>query len=63
MLENSFLGSAFTPATYATDNVKGLANAMEVYLADVNNQEPTILQRYTQIIPEVDQAISRSNTR
>ena len=62
-LENSFLASAFSPATFSSDNVKGLVAAMEYYLRDINQQEPAILQLYDKVIPEVDQAISTSNTR
>jgi hypothetical protein len=62
-LENSFLASAFTPATFSSDNVKGLVAAMEYYLRDINQREPAILQLYDKVIPEVDQALSTSNTR
>jgi len=43
-LEDSFLAAAFTPASLSGDNVKGMATAMELYLIDVNQQEPAILQ-------------------
>jgi hypothetical protein len=62
-LENSFLASAFTPATFSSDNVKGLVAAMEYYLRDINQKEPAILQLYDKVIPEVDQALSTANTR
>lgn len=62
-LENSFLASAFTPATFSSDNVKGLVAAMEYYLRDINQKEPAILQLYDKVIPEVDQALSTFNTR
>ena len=62
-LENSFLASAFTPATFSSDNVKGLVAAMEYYLLDINQKEPAILQLYDKVIPEIDQALSISNTR
>ena len=57
-LENSFLASAFTPATFASENIKGLAAAMGGYLEDVNIQEPYILQLYGKVISEVDSALS-----
>ena len=57
-LENSFLASAFTPASLSGDNVKGMFTAMELYLIDVNQQEPAILQRYDKVIPEVEGALS-----
>ncbi len=62
-LENSFLASAFTPATFSSDNVKGLATAIAFYLADVNVQEPLLLQRYEKVIPEVERAVPRSSSR
>jgi hypothetical protein len=58
-LENSFLASAFTPTTFASENMKGLATAMENYLVDVNIQEPAILQLYGKVIPEVNSALSQ----
>ena len=57
-LEDSFLAAAFTPATLSSDNVKGMATAMELYLIDVNQQEPAILQLYDKVIPEVNAALS-----
>ena len=58
-LEDSFLAAAFTPASLSGDNVKGMATAMELYLIDVNQQEPAILQLYDKVIPEVKRALSR----
>jgi hypothetical protein len=58
-LEDSFLAAAFTPASLSSDNVKGMATAMELYLIDVNQQEPAILQLYDKVIPEVNSALSR----
>src|SRR2546423_11227326 len=57
-LENSFLASAFTPASMSSDNPKGMATAMVLYLIDVNQQEPAILQLYDKVIPEVNSALS-----
>ena len=57
-LEDSFLAAAFTPASLSSDNVKGLASAMVVYLADVNQLEPAMVSRYEQVIPEVKRALS-----
>ncbi len=58
-LEDSFLAAAFTPASLSSDNVKGMATAMELYLIDVNQQEPAILQLYDKVIPEINSARSR----
>ena len=57
-LEDSFLAAAFTPASLSGDNVKGMATAMELYLIDVNQQEPAILQLYDKVIPEIKGALS-----
>jgi hypothetical protein len=57
-LENSFLASAFTPASMSSDNRKGLVTVMVFYLIDVNIQEPAILQLYDKVIPEVNSALS-----
>jgi zona occludens toxin (predicted ATPase) len=57
-LENSFLASAFTPASMSSDNQKGLATAMMLYLIDVNIEEPILLQLYDKVIPEVNSALS-----
>ena len=57
-LEDSFLASAFTPASLSSDNFRGLAPAMEVYLIEVNLQEPAMVSRYEQIIPEVKRALT-----
>jgi len=58
-LENSFLASAFAPASISTDNMKGMATAAMYYLVDVNIQEPAILQLYDKVIPEIKDALSR----
>ena len=57
-LEDSFLAAAFTPASLSSDNLKGLATAMEFYLIDVNQQEPAMVSSYEKIIPEVKRAFS-----
>lgn len=56
-LENSFLASAFSPASLSGDNLKGLATAMRYYLIDVNVQEPLMIARYDKVIPEVKSAL------
>src|SRR6202023_3629199 len=37
---------------------KGLANALAIYLGDINTLEPEMLARYEKIIPEVKHALS-----
>ena len=56
-LENSFLASAFTPVSMSTNDPKGLATAMRTYLGDVNYQEPNIIKRYDEVIPEIKRAL------
>ena len=56
--ENSFLTSAFTPASLSSDTMKGLAPAMLIYLREVNQQEPAIISRYEEAIPEVKRALA-----
>jgi hypothetical protein len=58
-LENSFLASAFTPASMAGDNLKGLATAMRTYLGDVNVQEPLIISSYDKVIPDIKRILDR----
>ena len=59
-LENTFLASAFTPASMSTDNQKGLATLMRFYLIDVNQLEPAILSRYDKVIPVLKRALGDS---
>lgn len=61
-LQDSFLAAAFTPASLSSDNIKGLATAMEVYLTDVNQQEPVMISSYDKIILNVKQTLG-DNTR
>jgi hypothetical protein len=56
-LENSFLASAFTPASLSSDNREGLAIAMQTYLNDVNTKEPQMLSLYDKVIPELKSAL------
>jgi hypothetical protein len=56
--EESFLAGAFTPATLSSDDKKGMATAMEFYLADINQLEPDMVSRYEKIIPQVKRALS-----
>jgi hypothetical protein len=62
-LENSFLASAYTPASMSSDNLKGLAPAMVFYLGDVNQQEPALISRYETVIPEVKRALTGDAAR
>jgi hypothetical protein len=57
-LEDSFLASAFTPSGLSSENFKGLATAMEIYLIDVNQLEPALVSHYEKVIPEIKRALS-----
>ncbi len=63
VLENSFLASAYTPASMSSDNLKGLAPAMMFYLGDVNQQEPALISRYETVIPEIKRALTGDAAR
>ena len=56
-LENGFLQSAFGPSTFANQDPTGLVTAMSVYLADVNIQEPELLEAYKQVLKEIDEVM------
>jgi hypothetical protein len=62
-LEDSFLSSVYTPAALGTDDPKGLVSAIQLYLGDVNVQEPIILDRYSKVIPEVQRVLPNSEPR
>jgi hypothetical protein len=55
-LENSYLQAAYTPTNFATDDMKGVATTMGIYLSDVNYQETDLLKLYEELIPQIDKA-------
>ena len=56
-LEDGFLQSAFTPSTFANQDPTGFVTAMSVYLADVNIQEPSLLEAYGTLLTEIDAVV------
>jgi hypothetical protein len=62
-LQNSLLASVYNPTTFASNNVKGLVSAIKVYLGDINQQEPAVLQLCDKVIPEINQVLPRSSDR
>jgi hypothetical protein len=58
-LQNGFLQSAFTPSSFASQDATGLITSMEVYLIDVNIQEPQLLRLYRGLLPQIGAADSR----
>ena len=57
LLEDSYLQSAFTPSAFANQDPTGYATAMSVYLADVNLQEPALLEAYGALLTEIDAVV------
>ncbi|HEY6940251.1 hypothetical protein [Dokdonella sp.] len=51
--ENSFAQGMFGPLTFQHDDTGALARSMQVYLTDVNIQEPGLLQAYDAVLPMV----------
>jgi hypothetical protein len=53
-IQNTFLQSALTPSSLATQDASSLANVTLAYLVDVNIQEPALLQLYDQLLLQID---------
>jgi hypothetical protein len=49
------LEDTFLQATYAIQDPRAQATALEVYMTDVNIQEPVLLKLLDELIPELDQ--------
>lgn len=62
-LENSFLAAAYTPASFASDNMKGMAVAMQTYFNDINLLEPAMITLYQKTIPEIKSALRNKPSR
>jgi hypothetical protein len=58
-LENSYLQAAYTPTIFTTDDMKGVATTMGIYMSDVNYQEADMLKLYEEVIPEIEKAQKR----
>ena len=56
-LEDGYLQSAFTPSTFANQDLTGYATAMSMYLTDVNLQEPLLLEAYGTLLTEIDTVV------
>ena len=55
-LEDGFLQSLYNPTALANPDATGLATALDVYMNDVNVQEPALLKLYAELLPQIDQA-------
>jgi hypothetical protein len=53
LYENNFAQGMFGPNTFASDDATALERAMQIYLADVNIQEPRLLKAYEEVLPRV----------
>jgi len=53
LYENNFAQAMFSPNTFVADDTTALARAMQVYLADVNIQEPRLLKAYEEVLPRI----------
>jgi hypothetical protein len=54
--ENSFAQGMFGPTTFQSDDTSALARAMQIYLTDVNIQEPKLMQAYDDALPRLGEA-------
>ena len=55
-LEDSFLQSIYNPTALANPDATGLATALDMYMNDVNAEEPALLKLYAELLPEIDKA-------
>lgn len=51
--ENSFAQGMFSPSTFQNDDTRALARAMQVYITDVDIQEPKLVQSYDELLPRI----------
>ena len=51
--ENNFAQGMFSPSTFQNDDTRALARAMQVYVTDVNIQEPKLVQSYDEALPRI----------
>jgi hypothetical protein len=58
-LQNEFLQAVLAPATFGAPEVTGLVTSMNMYLLDVNNQEPQLITLYDQLLPQIEAAMPR----
>src|SRR5262245_37268501 len=59
-LQNGFLQAVLAPTTFAATDVTGLATSINMYLVDVNIQEPQLIALYDQLLPQIQGAIPKS---
>ena len=59
-LQNGFLQAVLAPTTFGAPDVTGLATSINLYLLDVNIQEPQLIALYDQLLPQIEAAIPKS---
>ena len=55
-LQNVFLQAVLAPTAFGTQDMTGLATSMNLYLLDVNIQEPQLIALYDQLLPQIQAA-------
>lgn len=55
-LQNGFLYAVLSPTTFSAPDVTGFATSMDMYLRDVNIQEPQLVALYDQLLPQIEAA-------
>jgi hypothetical protein len=58
-LENVFLQAVLAPTAFGTQDMTGLATSMNLYLLDVNIQEPQLITLYDELLPQIEAATPR----
>ena len=55
-LQNGFLQAVLAPTTFGAPDATGFATSMDMYLHDVNIQEPQLITLYDQLVPQIEAA-------
>lgn len=55
-LQNGFLQAVLAPTTYSAPDMTGFVTSMDMYLLDVNIQEPQLVTLYDQLLPQIEAA-------
>jgi hypothetical protein len=58
-LENGFLQAILAPTTFGGPDMTGLTTSMNLYLNDVNIQEPQLITLYDQLLPQIEAAMPK----
>jgi len=53
LYENNFALGMFSPTAFVNEDTTALARAMQLYLVDVNIQEPRLLKAYEDVLPRI----------